>query len=188
MWSDESPFTFRYSGKVRIWRLENERYCPLLTKATVKHDKKINVWGCFAASGVGHLYLVKGILEQEQYCQILIRHMIPSSNMLFEGKWLFQHDNDPKHTAVRVKRYLSNKRVSILPWPAQSPDLNPIENLWSIMESDIRDRQPENEAELFEILNTAWQNLSMDVLSALVASMPARCQAVLDARGYATKY
>ena len=56
------------------------------------------------------------------------------------------------------------------------------------MESDIRDRQPENEAELFEILNTAWQNLSMDVLSALVASMPARCQAVLDAHGYATKY
>ena len=53
LWSDESPFCLRFSGRSRVWRLHNECYDPLVTQPTVKHDKKVNVWGCFTSSGVG---------------------------------------------------------------------------------------------------------------------------------------
>lgn len=77
LWSDESPFVLRFNGKIRVWRLPHERYAPYCLKGTVKHDKKINVWGCFAAHGVGNLYMVNGNLEQGQFHYILQNHMIP---------------------------------------------------------------------------------------------------------------
>lgn len=55
LWSDESPFVLRCAKRYRVWRLHNERYNPAVTRATVKHDKKIMVWGCFTAHGVGNL-------------------------------------------------------------------------------------------------------------------------------------
>lgn len=60
MWSDESPFVLRFAKRQRVWRTFNERYEPWATRATVKHDKRINIWGSFAAHGVGKLYRVIG--------------------------------------------------------------------------------------------------------------------------------
>ena len=60
MWTDESPYVLRFGKRQRVWRTFNERYAWFATKATVKHDKKINVWGAFAAHGVGNLYWIKG--------------------------------------------------------------------------------------------------------------------------------
>jgi transposase len=65
LWSDESPFVFRFAQKVRVWRTDEEKHSPIACKGTVKHDGKVNVWGCFAAHGVGDLYLVDGILRKE---------------------------------------------------------------------------------------------------------------------------
>lgn len=73
-------------------------------------------------------------------------------------------------------------------WPSQSPDLNPIEILWSILDKRCRDRRPNNEVELFQILQDAWRALPVSLLDDLVTSMPRRCQAVIDAEGRATKY
>lgn len=189
LFSDESPYTIRGSSRFRVWRGVNERYLPSATVATVKHSKKINVWGCFAAGGVGHLHRISGIMDQQVYRQILIHHMVPSAKGLFpKGDWVFQHDNDPKHTARSVKTYLANRRTKVLPWPAQSPDLNPIENIWSWLEWKLQRRTCKNEEELFELLQEQWQSISSELLRSLIDSMPARCQAVIDAKGYAIKY
>jgi hypothetical protein len=96
IWSDESPFVFRFNKKVRVWRMFNEQYNPQCIVATVKHDKKIMVWGCFAAVGAGNLHKVEGIMEQNQYRQILQEQMLESADNLFpDGGWIFQQDNDP---------------------------------------------------------------------------------------------
>ena len=189
IWSDESPFVLRFNKKVRVWRRHNERYNPECTIASVKHDKKIMVWGCFAACGAGNIYRVQGIMEQIQYREILEDQLLPSAEDLFpEGGWIFQQDNDPKHTAKLTKKWFGDAGVLILDWPSQSPDLNPIENLWSILDANLKDRRPQNEEELFEILKEGWKNLSTDLLERLSDSMPRRIQAVIDANGYATKY
>ena len=149
----------------------------------------MNVWGCFTSSGVGRLYKIPGIMDSKMYKQILIHQLIPSANELFKDKsWVFQQDNDPKHTANNVKNYLKNKKLVVLSWPAQSPDLNPIENLWSILDHGIKTRAPKNEEELFQILQNQWKNISGELLQSLVESMPRRCKAMIKSRGGLFRY
>ena len=73
-------------------------------------------------------------------------------------------------------------------WPAQSPDLNPIENLWSILDKHLSNRKPKIESELFELLRNKWEQLDMSILRKLVDSMPDRCRAVIANKGFPTKY
>ena len=147
------------------------------------------VWGCFAAHGVGDLYLVDGIMESEQYKQILRNHFKPSAQRLFGGyDYTFQQDNDPKHTSNATRQYMRHLGLDPEEWPSQSPDLNPIENLWSYLDWTLRDRQVTNKGELWTALQEGWQALPVDLLTRLVDSMPRRLQAVIDSKGYPTKY
>jgi transposase len=147
------------------------------------------VWGCFTYAGVGILHRINGIMKKEQYKYILQYKMIPSAQRLFAGNnWIFQQDNDPKHTARINKAYLLNKQVQTLDWPAQSPDLNPIENLWSQLDRDLKDRVCNTPDQLLEVLKGGWEALTLEYIQNLVDSMPRRCEAVIKANGRGTKY
>jgi hypothetical protein len=189
LWSDESPFVLRYNSKKRVWRMANERYAQNCIGGTVKHDKKIMVWASFAVNGVGVLRRIEGIMNTDVYLDILDHDMLPSAQTLFSlQNWTFQQDNDPKHTSRRTQDWFRVHNISVLPWPAQSPDLNPIENLWSILDRNCNFRKVNNVTELFECLSDEWKKIPVNLLERLVESMPSRCQAVIDAKGLATKY
>jgi hypothetical protein len=189
LWSDESKFMMRKQGSRLVRRPVGMRYHNKYTIKSIKHDKYIMIWGCFSPNGVGKLYQIHGTMNAKVYRMILISQMIPSVRRLFgASEWTFQHDNDPKHTSNLVKQYLMNKRVNVMIWPAQSPDLNPIENLWGELDKRLADRQCNNSDDLFNILKEGWDNLDQNYLENLVKSMPRRCRDVIKAKGHATKY
>ena len=131
-------------------------------------------------------------MNGKKYKQILIHHMRPSARRLFGDDYgdnfMFEQDNDPKHTAHIIRNYFRNQGLVVIDWSSQSPDLNPIENLWFILDRQLKQRKPSNEAELFDILQAKWDDFKLDTLRSLIHRMRRRCQAVIHAKGFPTKY
>jgi transposase len=191
LWSDESPFTlFVKGGKVMVRRREREAYVPCCMQPTVKFGGgSINVWGCFSKQGVGDIYRIQGIMTGAMYREILKNHMAPTLRAL-GATFKFQHDNDPKHTSKVVKKYLFNAKFMVLDWPSQSPDLNPIENLWGHIKQKLRKRtiRPSSLDEVYSIVKEEWAALGKDYLVSLIHSMPRRIEAVIKAKGGSIDY
>lgn len=191
IWSDESKFElFKSKGKVLVWRENGTALKPKNLTPTVKYGGgSVMVWGCMSASGVGKLVFIDGKMDQYVYKNILEENLLASARKLnIEADWIFQHDNDPKHTARSVKNWLAANVDSVLEWPPQSPDLNPIEHLWEVLDKKIRKTTISNIAELKTVIQNEWNKISADETSKLVNSMPKRLQAVRKAKGNPTKY
>ncbi|KAI6646362.1 hypothetical protein LOD99_9233 [Oopsacas minuta] len=113
-------------------------------------------------------------LTERLYCDILHECLVEQASVLYPDGWVFQEDNDPKHTCKLAKGYMEEKGIHRMDWPACSPDLNPIENLWSWIKREIDLKSPRNLNELERELNEVWNSLEHEFLRPFWSSMPKR--------------
>ena len=144
-------------------------------------------WGGFCIKGKTSLFCFTRIMNAEFYVEILQNH-IPEARRMLGRRWRFQQDNDPKHTSRRAKEFLQESVPEVLEWPSNSPDINPIENLWSIVKHNVEKRFPRNIDELNQYMTEEWEKIPESFLVNLVQSMKTRCQLVIEKNGERISY
>jgi len=214
IWSDESSIWIGVNPRRQfVIRPAAEKYNPKYVKKTFKSAQvKVMVWACFTGDRLGPLIVCdEGGIGADEYEDIiydglfsLIEDILEppeepeTIRIADETTFLFMQDNAPCHKSTCILEFLAKNRVPIMEWPLQSPDLNPIENLWTDLKARFHKRflelidHPSKSLEAryrySEVLQEVWYSQGMELVEALIESMPRRCAAVIKAQGGWTKY
>lgn len=168
-----------------VRRMRGEKIKPELCSQKVKFPTKVMIWGGISVKGVTPMYVVEGIMNSTQYKVVLENVLIPTMKKWFRRAGIFVQDGAPCHTSKECMTFLKNKRVEVLDWPGNSPDCNPIENIWAILKAKVHQRCPKTKNELIIAIKTVWDNdteLHQFIINA-IHSMPNRIQELIKARG-----
>ncbi len=155
-------------------------------------NASLSVWSAFSRHGRSPFVCISGTLNQLKYIHILNPYVLPLKNTHESAdlKFIYHHDGCGTHRANRVADFLHLKGVNVLPWPAQSPDLNPTGNVRGIMKRRLRNQSkyPTTADELWKQLCQVWNELSDDYFAKLSHSMMQRCKIIKNVSGCSCKY
>ena len=205
IWSDESPYALFAEGNSKndvIWTKRVEDVEPI---EKVKFSPKVMVWGAMTSTCLSELHIVpqNTSINADYYQEnILGKNLLPMFDRRsvtgpltgrkcpeIKSEMIFMQDGARCHTAATTIQWLEDKEINYwgkAEWPPNSPDLNPIENLWSILEETMKSEkdQPKNIADLEKLLQRAWKKIKLDTLENLVKSMPDRVRDIVKNKGY----
>jgi DDE superfamily endonuclease len=214
MFTDRKKFYFRYPGeqkKACYWVEKGSR--PRVNK--VNNPMAVNVYAGITKFGITKLHFVAGTSKQKsqhsnlkgqparnitksEYKEVLEKTLLPEGNKKFRNKgctkWIFQQDNDPTHRVAMATIQAWNKahsgcQVSLLhAWPGNSPDLNPIENLWAWAQAKVDAAGCKSFEEFKNCVKNTLKNVPPKMLHALVGSMKARLRVCIENGGDKTGY
>lgn len=194
IWSDETKINRLGSdGREWVWKKPGSRLTEQHVSGTVKFGGgSLMLWGCMTAQGVGYASRINGRMDAQLYTEILGDEFLQTlgNYKLDVDEIILQQDNDPKHTSRIARKWFEDNGVEVLGWPAQSPDLNPIEHLWQHLKWQLAsyETEPTSMHELWRRVEVEWYNIPVQVCIDLIESMPRRVAAVLGAKGGYTKY
>lgn len=165
-------------------------------------DISVMVWASFSGKrGRSPLHIMvrdplakRGGYSANSYLEVLEEN-IPK---VYRRGMLFMQDNAPIHTAIKVREWFQARRINLIDWPPYSPDLNPIEHIWFHLKAKVLELYPELNhlsggtdsirEKLEQALQEAWEVLPQALFDSLLDSMKRRCEAVIIAEGWHTKY
>lgn len=190
-WSDETTVVaIPQKKKYQIWTLETMESSDLPTAPAVQGGGfKVMFWGAISKSGLGHLVPIRDTLTAKKYMELLEESFF---DMYYDSgdRAIFMQDGAGCHTAARVLTYLRENRIKTMKWPARSPDLNPIENIWALLKGKLRKISgfPGNREELIARAQSCWRELGQEAVDNILNSMPKRMRLVVEQKGGPIKY
>jgi transposase len=129
---------------------------------------KIMVWGCLTYFGVGDACKLDGGVDSEAYVGVLRDYVLASRDWygMEPSTFIFQQDNAPIHTSRAAKTYLTDNNISVLEWPANSPDINIIEGIWAYIKQRLDDYEndPKDEEELWKRVQDVWTMIPIKII------------------------
>lgn len=193
IFSDETKINLKGSdGKRYVWKKKNAPLNDRFMERKVRYGGGgIMIWSCFGYKSVGYACRVDGGIDAAMYQNILADEMIRSVEWCVDDEkdYIFWQDNASSHKAATTMKWFEENDVKLIEVPANSPDLNPIENLWWIIKCHIHQKGPfSNKETLFDVFADEWNKLETNLLEKLIESMPQRIEAVIKAKGDATKW
>ena len=192
LFSDESHFeVINRKNRCFVRRNPQEKDCQFnFATKTQGGGGTVSVWGCFNATGTGPLIKYEGRLNADAYIDVIseaLPHVIDDVPLADRHKLKFMQDNAPCHTAKKTKQWLQELKnvhgVDTIDWPPTSPDLNPIENIWEIVDQRLKNYQITTKQQLEAATTEIWRQIDIGTCQKLVESMPKRIKAVLKAKG-----
>lgn len=201
IFSDESYVYIGGSpGCFYITRRTNNAYedgktIPRFSQSTIK----VMIWACIAYGKKGPIVVLDypggkgGGMNSQRYITQVLDGPLSSfyDSLASEGRVpVFQQDNAKAHVAKTSILWFKSAGITLFPHPASSPDLNPIESIWSMLKDIIRrrPRMPTSILELKQAILDAWEEITVEDINACIRSMPNRLKAVSKAFGGPTKY
>ncbi len=150
------------------------------------------VWGYISSLGNFKIFRINGKINSIKYIKLLEDQFMDNAinDGLCLGDIIFQQDNASCHVSKMTKKWFSEQNINVLEWPPQSPDMNPIENVWNYLDSQVRKRQPEikTQDDLWRILQEEAAKIPKDYIKKLYKSLTRRIGALKSSKFDATKY
>ena len=154
-----------------------------------KHPVKVHVWAGISKQGKTGICIFKGIMDATLYTEVLEKTLLPFLSTVYPEGHRFMADNDPKHTSNEAKKFLSENKVTWWRTPAESPDCNPIENLWhELKEYNRRVIKPTTKEELIDGIKQFWETVTVDKCNKYINHLRKVLPKVIEVNGAATGY
>lgn len=187
LFSDESRFGLHPdSRRVRVWRTPgNRQRMQHVQEVHSYRGGTIMVWAGISSAARTDLVLCDRFVNANSYINNILRPVVLPFAQNYGQNFVLMHDNARAHTAAATTEFLEEHQINVLPWPAQSPDLNPIEHAWDMLQRRVLQHVQnfDNRQQLFQALQAAWEEIPQEYFENIITSMGRRRRAVINARG-----
>ena len=167
-----------------VWHKKGQR--PIAPRP--KYIAKTMFWGAISIESRSPLVPSTARMNSQGYCDIIRDMFIPFVTRTRTRRFFLQQDNAPAHVSKHTREFFDTNKVKTFEWPANSPDLNPIENIWSILKRNVSERTPANLTELSQVASEEWLKISTETIRKTILTMKKRILQVIERNGAKCDY